>query len=1001
MNKKIISLITAAVMMAGISAVSPVRADAANIKIYNANEYSSFSGRTKADVAEHYSKAMLAGKSYQDGNRDTYYSVPASTKAPYSEGVLTDDTVSAMEEMTDYYRWLVGTPLMDTHWGQDESLQYQALDRNFQFDHYISNDSKPEDMSDELWEKGSACKHNILAWGYTPRGAITGWLNEGYSLSSRSWGTTGHRYALIDPDNTSVRFGYSGTIAIGKDEYKWGSALKYVDKFSAFPSPGPMPAEALDSPGYSSWNANWDSGEFVVDDKSAVKVTIKNTNTGTEYVRTTEDETLKVSGTGVDFVQAEDYNTSTDRYDSSYRITISGLKDKNGSDAAIEYIVDFFDVSPMTKSYVSSVGLTYDNIGLSADMMDKETLQKIACGLPKTVTVKTDTGNTFSLPAKGSWKLDTANKCFKNSADASKLPELAVNRGKLLDDIRISYAEDSTADYFGLYLSPYGSGCKEKGSEVSFKTWRYMMNCESATLCRVTTDDKGNIKGEVVYDSVLTPDNVMKDAGNYNAFTNPSVGLDDVGEYFSINYSTGWYNTAYISSNFVKLNVHDYKSVVKTEPTCTKDGVREYKCIYCEDTYTEPINALGHKTSAVAAKEATCVDDGNIAYVHCTRCQKYFLDSTCKKETTLANTIVKAKGHSFGKWTTTKAAACTVQGVQTRTCSKCKKAETRSVAATGHSYSSRPVAPTCTDQGYTEHTCTVCGDSYKTDFKSANGHHFDEGEMTKAPTYESKGEMLYRCTECGTTRTVTVPKLKNGSGNESSTASKPDESMSSKPRDGSSEADISTSSLPSDDSRPDESQADVHPAAIPAGYSKVSEDGRSITIAPEYGADGSITASYADMTTFSDISDAAAAGCTRLVISEGVTGLDLDAVMKKFPALTEIEFPKSVEDIYTASDETPNIKVICAENSFADVFARANGMGTEYTESKPEYDRGDVNGDGDINVTDIAMLAAHIKGIKALDDDAQLRADVNGDNDLNVTDIGIIAAHIKGIKAIV
>ena len=61
---------------------------------------------------------------------------------------------------------------------------------------------------------------------------------------------------------------------------------------------------------------------------------------------------------------------------------------------------------------------------------------------------------------------------------------------------------------------------------------------------------------------------------------------------------------------------------------------------------------------------------------------------------------------------------------------------------------------------------------------------------------------------------------------------------------------------------------------------------------------------------------------------------------------------------------------------------------------------GDVNGDSEINVTDIAMVAAHIKGIKALDENAVKAADVNGDGDVNVTDIAMIAAHIKGIKAL-
>ena len=62
--------------------------------------------------------------------------------------------------------------------------------------------------------------------------------------------------------------------------------------------------------------------------------------------------------------------------------------------------------------------------------------------------------------------------------------------------------------------------------------------------------------------------------------------------------------------------------------------------------------------------------------------------------------------------------------------------------------------------------------------------------------------------------------------------------------------------------------------------------------------------------------------------------------------------------------------------------------------------KGDVNGDGDINVTDIAMVASHVKGIKPLTAKQIKAADVNGDGDINVTDIAMIAAHIKGIKAI-
>ena len=75
------------------------------------------------------------------------------------------------------------------------------------------------------------------------------------------------------------------------------------------------------------------------------------------------------------------------------------------------------------------------------------------------------------------------------------------------------------------------------------------------------------------------------------------------------------------------------------------------------------------------------------------------------------------------------------------------------------------------------------------------------------------------------------------------------------------------------------------------------------------------------------------------------------------------------------------------------------------TDSKPQHgprsvELGDVNADGQINVTDISMTAAHIKGIRALTEDEIDRADVNIDKQVNVSDISMIAAHIKGIKPI-
>ena len=60
--------------------------------------------------------------------------------------------------------------------------------------------------------------------------------------------------------------------------------------------------------------------------------------------------------------------------------------------------------------------------------------------------------------------------------------------------------------------------------------------------------------------------------------------------------------------------------------------------------------------------------------------------------------------------------------------------------------------------------------------------------------------------------------------------------------------------------------------------------------------------------------------------------------------------------------------------------------------------KGDANGDGNIDVTDISCTAAHLKGIRSLDAEFADKADTNSDSKIDVTDIALIAAHIKGIK---
>ena len=79
---------------------------------------------------------------------------------------------------------------------------------------------------------------------------------------------------------------------------------------------------------------------------------------------------------------------------------------------------------------------------------------------------------------------------------------------------------------------------------------------------------------------------------------------------------------------------------------------------------------------------------------------------------------------------------------------------------TEHTWSEGTVtkAPTCTQKGEKEYTCTVCGETKTEEIEATGRHTWDKGKVTKAPTCTQKGEKEYTCTVCGETKTEELAK---------------------------------------------------------------------------------------------------------------------------------------------------------------------------------------------------------------------------------------------------
>ncbi|MBR6377173.1 MAG: S-layer homology domain-containing protein [Oscillospiraceae bacterium] len=79
------------------------------------------------------------------------------------------------------------------------------------------------------------------------------------------------------------------------------------------------------------------------------------------------------------------------------------------------------------------------------------------------------------------------------------------------------------------------------------------------------------------------------------------------------------------------------------------------------------------------------------------------------------------------------------------------------VQAHEHQYVDVVTPPACTEQGYTTHTCSICGDSYVDSYVDALGHDYEA--VVTEPTCTTGGYTTYTCSRCDLTKTEPVAAL--------------------------------------------------------------------------------------------------------------------------------------------------------------------------------------------------------------------------------------------------
>ncbi len=174
-----------------------------------------------------------------------------------------------------------------------------------------------------------------------------------------------------------------------------------------------------------------------------------------------------------------------------------------------------------------------------------------------------------------------------------------------------------------------------------------------------------------------------------------------------------------------------------------------------------------HDLKLVAAKEATCLDKGNIKYYKCKKCSKYFMDAAGASEITdktAVETPADPSKHVWGEWTVTNEATCTKGGMEEHSCRLCGAIEERSFEARNHNWDAGTITedePSVDGEGKIYYPITFhCRNCSETkDGKiypggegscPAGEHVWDKGTVTKEATCSENGELKYTCVNCTT-----------------------------------------------------------------------------------------------------------------------------------------------------------------------------------------------------------------------------------------------------------
>lgn len=190
------------------------------------------------------------------------------------------------------------------------------------------------------------------------------------------------------------------------------------------------------------------------------------------------------------------------------------------------------------------------------------------------------------------------------------------------------------------------------------------------------------------------------------------------------------------------------------EPTCKDAGKKLFTCTDCGDTKTVAVKSLGHDYQLVRTDPATCTTPA-INHYACSRCEDKVdqedkdhpaLGHDWKKNDDGTVTCQRCGQTHEHKWNTEviSEASCTTDGVTRHTCSICGDTYDDIVKG-GHKWTYKK-----TGTNTSVCLCTVCGKTKEHDFSIFS----DKESEKKDPTCTKAGMVVATCADCGRRRWV-------------------------------------------------------------------------------------------------------------------------------------------------------------------------------------------------------------------------------------------------------